>query len=62
MLGRDLPTTSSKSQFIYLISYVSQGMVPNLINVSHGTIQFVMYEELKAGLAARKNDKNLVRQ
>ena len=34
-------------------------MVPNLINVSHGTIQFVMYEELKHRLAA-KNKKNIV--
>lgn len=35
-----------------------KGMVPNLINVSHGTIQFVVYEELKARRAAAKNEKN----
>ena len=33
-------------------------MVPNLINVSHGTIQFVLYNELKKKLGK----KNLVNE
>ena len=29
-----------------------QGLIPNLINVSHGTIQFVLYEEMKKAYLA----------
>ena len=30
-----------------------KGLVPNLINVSHGTIQFVLYNELKLQLGKK---------
>ena len=46
-----------KGLLIYIYTVYFKGMVPNLINVSHGTIQFVVYEELKARRAAAKNEK-----